>query len=64
MLLWFLRRRKSFSELEACISSFLKKSNFRFQAALRDSFWNSLLHFLYLDLAGWSGSVGFLALFQ
>ena len=45
VLLWFLRRWKSFSELEACMSRFLKKSNFCFRAVLRSSFRNSLLHF-------------------
>ena len=34
------------------MSRCLKKSNFCFRATLRSNFWNSLLHFLYLDLAG------------
>ena len=62
VLLWFLKRRKSFSELEAC--NFLKKSKFYFRVALCTSFRNSLLHFLYWNLAGWSGSEGLPALFQ
>ena len=63
-LQWFFMRWKTSSELEVYTSSFLKKSNFCFRVALHTTFQNSLLHFLYWDLARWSRSVGLLALFQ
>ena len=49
---WFLRRRKSFSELEACISIASWELEFLFSSSFAyNGFWNSLYTFLYLYLA-------------